>query len=266
MRVRVLIATVAALTALAPASAEAAGPLGDAAAPANCVLIPVPARSPIAYSRCAGIRPGATVRTDKGRCTLNFVFRGADGRNYIGTAGHCILGEGLTLTDVGERTWAAGTGPVAKDAAKQRIGEFAYAVLSAPKDFALIRLDPGVAVDPQTCHFGGPTGINNDRGGPQALEYFGNGLVIGSLLPARTGFAAATGDPDRTFAFALALPGDSGGPVQTMDGRAYGLLFGLGLAVGTEPGTVGITRIGPQIGRAQQALGIALSLATAPQP
>jgi hypothetical protein len=264
MRIRALIATTAALAALAaPASAPAA-PAPASAAPADCTLIPVPARSPIAYSRCAGIRPGAIVRTDKGRCTLNFVFRGSDGRNYIGTAGHCILGEGLTLTDVGERTWGPGAGPVVRDASRQRIGEFAYAVLSMPKDFALIRLDPGVAVNPQTCHFGGPTGINNERGGPATLEYFGNGLVIGALLPARSGFAAGTRDPDRTFALALALPGDSGGPVQTVDGRAYGLVFGLGIAVGTEPGTVGITRLGPQLGRAQQALGVGMTLATAP--
>jgi SAM-dependent MidA family methyltransferase len=40
-----------------------------------------------------------------------------------------------------------------------RIGEFAYAILQDPKDFALIRLDPGVAANPQMCHFGGPTGV-----------------------------------------------------------------------------------------------------------
>jgi hypothetical protein len=27
----------------------------------------------------------------------------------------------------------------------------------------VIRVDPGVAVEPQLCHFGGPTGVNSDQ-------------------------------------------------------------------------------------------------------
>src|SRR5207247_6557518 len=127
-----------------------------------CTLIPVPAAAPFGTGTCPGVRPGAIVLSDVGQCTLNFLFVGSDGSRYIGTAGHCILGASPFGGDVGEMSWTPGTGPVAQDAGGARIGEFAYAILLDPKDFSLIRVDPGVAVSPQVCHFGGPTGINAD--------------------------------------------------------------------------------------------------------
>src|SRR5438046_10082670 len=78
------------------------------------MLIPVPAVAPVGTGTCPGVRPGATVRTDKGQCTFNFLFTGSDGRRYIGTAGHCILGDSLTSGDVGEFAWAPGSGPAAR--------------------------------------------------------------------------------------------------------------------------------------------------------
>ena len=57
------------------------------------------------------------------------------------------------------RSVAQGRRPRGQDAVASAIGEFAYAVLEDPKDFALIRLDPGVEASPEMCHFGGPTGI-----------------------------------------------------------------------------------------------------------
>jgi hypothetical protein len=268
MRSRGSIACIAVLTAVLFAAAPAAGsplPAGGSWSSDSCRLIGVAAVSPIGASKCPGIRPGAAVRTDKGRCTLNFVFRGSDGSTYVGTAGHCVLGDGVLLEDVGERTWARGAGPVARDGAGNRIGEFAYAVLLAPKDFSLIRLDPTVVANPQMCHFGGPTGINSDRRGATLLQHYGQGVLTGRTLPARTGLTFGTHDPHRTFALALATPGDSGGPVTTTDGRAYGLLFALGAAIGNETGNAGITRIGPQIVRAQEMLGVGMALVTAPK-
>src|SRR4051812_47051786 len=106
-------------------------PLGGA----PCPLIDVPAAAPVGTGTCPGVRPGAIVNSDVGQCTLNFLFTGSDGQRYIGTAGHCILGESPVGGDVGEQSWAAGTGPVATDADGNRIGEFAYAILQDPKDF-----------------------------------------------------------------------------------------------------------------------------------
>src|SRR5206468_9270960 len=112
------------------------------------ILITVPTATPIGIASCPGVRPGAIVRTDKGQCTFNFLFIGSDGRRYIGTAGHCILGDSLTSGDVGEFAWAPGSGPAARDGGDNQIGEFAYAVLQDPKDFALIRLDDVVSPSP----------------------------------------------------------------------------------------------------------------------
>lgn len=56
---------------------------------------------------------------------FNFLFPGSDGRRYIGTAGHCILGDSPFGGDAGEATWAPGSGPVARDGAGDRIGEVA---------------------------------------------------------------------------------------------------------------------------------------------
>jgi hypothetical protein len=217
------------------------------------------------------VRPGAIVNSDVGQCTMNFLFNGADGRRYIGTAGHCILGESPIGGDVGEESWAPGTGPEATDSAGNRIGEFAYAVLQDPKDFALIRLDAGVEASSQMCHFGGPTGVNSDlTSSPTVLHHFGNGLAIGSVLPARTHLALSMPDPDHVFANGVAAPGDSGSGVISADGRAVGVLVTVGLhtgALGTgglDAGLIGITRIAPQEARAEQVLGTGLTLATAP--
>ena len=221
---------------------------------------------------CPGVRPGATVQSDKGSCTFNFLFSGSDGRRYIGTAGHCILGDDPFGGDAGEQSWPADSGPVARDREGRRIGEFAYAVLQDPKDFALIRLDAGVAANPQMCHFGGPTGVNSDRGsGAVLMHHFGQGLVVGDVLPARSATALGTPDPDHVYAQGAVVPGDSGSGIVSADGRAVGVIVTTGLHLGSlgtsgvDAGTTGITRIGPQVSRASQVLGLSLDLQEAPR-
>jgi hypothetical protein len=235
-----------------------------------CKLIPVPAAAPVGTGPCPGVRPGAIVQSDAGQCTFNFRFNGSDGRRYIGTAGHCILGESPIGGDVGEESWAPGQGPVARDAEGNRIGEFAYAILEDPKDFALIRLDDGVEASSQMCHFGGPNGTNTDQPStPTVLNHFGNGLGVGSVLPARSALALGMPDPDHVFANGVAVPGDSGSGVISDDGRAVGVLVTVGVHTGSigtggiDAGAVGITRIPPQEARAEQVLGTTLNLQTA---
>jgi len=221
------------------------------------------AASPLGLSSsCTGVRPGARVLSDTGACTFNYLFTGSDGRRYIGTAGHCIL------TETGsENAWAAGTGPEARDASGQRVGEFAYAVLGGARDFALVRLDPGVAANPQMCHFGGPTGVNQDlTSAPVIVQHYGQGLVLGQTVPARTGVALGLGDPDQAFVNGLALFGDSGGPVNSADGRALGVLVTVGVHLaGPDLGLVGVTRLGPQLRQAQDRTGTTFTLVTAPR-
>lgn len=222
----------------------------SASAPPVGVLVP-----------CPGVRPGAVVTSSAGQCTFNFMWRDPSGNRYMGTAGHCII-------DDGERTWTFGAGPVARDAQGQRIGEFVYAILQDPRDFALIRLDPGVSASPQMCHFGGPTGQNDDlTGGSVVLHHFGQGLALGDTVPGRTAVAKSMPDPDHVFADGAAIFGDSGSGAISADGRAVGVLVTIGVHVGGvfDNGVVGLTRLKPQVARAQQALGITgLTLQTAP--
>jgi hypothetical protein len=278
-RLVVLLATVLALGGFSVAGAPGASPLPIGGSTANwtldgtpCSLIEVPAAAPVGTGPCPGVRPGAIVQSDAGQCTFNFLFQASDGRRYIGTAGHCILGESPVGGDGGEESWAPGTGPEARDASDQRIGEFAYAILEDPKDFALIRVDAGVATSPQMCHFGGPTGVNADM--PSSLvtlQHYGNGVGVGSVLPARTAFAFGMPDPDHVFAEGAVVPGDSGSGIVSDDGRAVGVVVTVGIhsrSIGTsgiDAGVVGITRLSPQVARAQQVLGLSLSLQTAPQ-
>jgi hypothetical protein len=277
MHMKVKLGALATAATLALVAAPAAAPA--ATSDANwtlggkpCKLIPVPAAAPAGTGPCPGVRPGAIVNSESGQCTFNFLFNGSDGRRYIGTAGHCILGDSPIGGDVGEESWAPGTGPEATDGEGNRIGEFAYAILQDPKDFALIRLDSGVAANPQMCHFGGPTGTNADQPGlnsPVVLNHFGNGLGVGSVLPARSALALGMPDPDHVFAEGAVVPGDSGSGIISSDGRAVGVIVTTGVhssSIGTsgiDAGTMGVTRLPPQEARAEQVLGLSLNLQTA---
>ena len=236
-----------------------------------CELIEVPAATPIGTGECPGVRPGAVVESDNGQCTFNFLFQGSNGARYIGTAGHCILGDDPLGGDAGEQTWAAGSGPEARDGAGNRIGEFAYAILQDPKDFALIRLDPGVAASAEMCHFGGPTGVNSDiTSAAVTLQHFGQGVGVGSVLPARSALALGMPDPDHVYAAGAVVPGDSGSGIISADGRAVGVIVTTGLHTGSlgtggiDAGSMGVTRLAPQVARAQSRLGVSLDLQEAP--
>ncbi len=260
------------LLAVAPTRAElvskAASP-GRLARTPECRFLQARAAGPIGIGGCSGVRPGASVRTRNGLCTFNFLFGGSDGRRYIGTAGHCVLA-GSGFGGGSERRWAAGAGPAARDGSGRRIGEFAYAEAADRRDFALIRLDRRVRASPRMCHFGGPTGLNNSRpAGPVLLQYYGNGVPLGAIAPARTGVALGMPNPNHVYMEGLAAPGDSGAGVVSADERAVGVLSTLGVHIGSigfgtvDAGLIGIARIGPALRRAERRLGIDLTLRTA---
>jgi hypothetical protein len=219
-----------------------------------------------------GVHPGAIVNSDVGQCTDNFLFLGSDGNRYIGSAGHCILGTAAVGGgDAGEKTWAPGKGPVANDSSGKRIGEFAYAILQDPKDFSLIRLDPSVPASPQMPVYGGPTGIFTDTSSnPVLLQYFGEGIVVSDVAPARNAVAIGAPDPDHLYAQGIVVPGDSGSAIESSDGSAVGVIVTTGVHTGSigsggvDAGLMGITRLPPQLARASQTMGIALTLQTAP--
>ncbi len=232
---------------LADAPLLPAAPLTAAAAP------------PLGTAPCAGVRPGAQIQTPHGPCSMGFLFAGSDGRRYISTAGHCVLD-----TD-GEKIWRSGSDAVAKDAAGNRIGTAVYAIRQPIKtngitDFALIRLDAGVASDPQMCHFGGPTGFASEVGDDAAVfQHVGTGIAG---LRSRSAFAPrGLYREDYVYAHGVAAPGDSGGALSRDDGAAVGLVTQLAYG---PLGNIGINRIGPHVLRAGNAIRVNLTLLTAP--
>jgi hypothetical protein len=156
---------------------------------------------------------------------------------------------------------------VARNAQGQRIGEFVYSILTDPKDFALIRLDAATAASPQMCHFGGPTGQNNDLTGNRTIvHHFGQGLGFGPTVPGRTAVAGSMPSPDHVFAHGAAIFGDSGSGAISADGRALGVVVTIGAHVAGifDHGFIGMTRLKPQVELAQQRLGVTLTLQLAP--
>ncbi len=229
-----------------------------------CVLLPTATPAALnGVEACGGIRPGSPVLTPVGQCTLNFLWRGSDGHDYIGTAGHCLL-EGTSHTQV---VFEPGDGPLARDSRGRPIGEFAYAALDAVGDFALIRLSPDVAASPEICRFGGPTGVEI---GPISaltpLHHVGRGSLTGSLVPARTQLALEGSDIRVLSGLGVASPGDSGSPVLSLDGKAVGVVVATGPALPLAPTGLFVfsMRIAPEMGRASAATGIAFELVTAP--
>jgi hypothetical protein len=245
-------------------------PLVAAFAAIACALVP---SSAVAASG-DGVHPGAILNSDIGQCTDNFLFDGSDGNRYIGSAGHCVLpAPDIGSANAGEKTWAPGSGPIARDSNGGRIGEWAYGILSGASDFSLIRLDPSVPATPQMPTYGGPTGTFNDiSSNTVLLQYFGEGVLVSNIAPARIAVAFGTPDPDHVYAQGVVVPGDSGSAIETADGRAVGVIVTTGAHVGptvgggsgVDAGLIGITRLPPQLARASQVLGMRLTLRTAP--
>ena len=282
-----LVTAVAALGLTTPVQAHLLSPLlgGSDGVEADwtlggqpCRLVEMPTAAPFGVSSCPGVRPGSVIDSGAGMCSLNFMFTDPTGQRYMGTAGHCLLAGTLPVggLDMGEVSFLPGAGPAAHDILGERIGEFAYAVLEDPKDFALIRLDPDVEASPQVCGFGGPTGVNEDNPGllsPTVLSSFGNPLGLGTGVTAKSFVALGMPSDNHVFATGVALPGDSGGPVLDSTGRAVGVVVSVGLHMGSplptlgglDAGLVGITRIVPQMERAEAVLGTDLDLVEAPR-
>jgi len=216
---------------------------------------------PVGTSSCPGVRPGAIYQTEAGDgCSMSFLFRGSDRRYYAASAGHCIWATSNIGPSAGkEQKWAPGSGLRITDGSGDTVGRFAYGVWTDNRDFALIRVDPDVEVSAAMCYFGGPTSLYTAHSsGTVFLKHFGNGVLLGDTIPARTAFTTDTTDPLWVYAYAAALPGDSGSGVMTENGQAIGTLVQLDV-----DGTTGITRLDASVAEAEKFMGIKLKLQTA---
>ena len=167
---RALALAVAAL-ALTPLPAVASG--------RGC-LEPAARPDPVGTDACPGVRPGAALHSGSELCTFGFLFQGSDRRRYAVTAGHCAFDPDPDRTAGKTQTWKPGTGPVVTDGDGKQVGRFAYATMSGQfSDFALVRLDAGVASDPSMCHFGGPTGVTTTVSNDDLqVHHYGQGVGL----------------------------------------------------------------------------------------
>jgi hypothetical protein len=251
------------LLRLAVAAAAFVVPLPvHAATPATHSCRAVLSAAPVGTSSCPGVRPGAVYTAANGNgCSMSFLFKGSDDRMYAASAGHCIWATSNVGPSAGkEESWGPGAGMVVTDGSGATIGQFAYGVWDDTRDFSLIRLNPGVDASGAMCYFGGPVSMYTAHTpGTVFLKHFGDGLLFGDTIPARTAFTTDTTDPMWVWAYAASAPGDSGSGVMTEDGQAVGTLVEVDLL----DGQTGITRLDASIAEAQKVLGITLTLQTA---
>ncbi|MDX6287764.1 MAG: hypothetical protein QOG53_3249 [Frankiales bacterium] len=174
------------------------------------------------------IQPGSSLEFGSSFCTANWVYNGADGSTYLGSARHCTTGVGQ---QVDLATSSLGT-PI------QRIGQVAYT--SAALDFLLIRVDP--AVVPQVSaalagHPNIPTGVSTTSTAAigDVVQYSGHGVGFHLTTPTQQQRVGILGFNDGTqhYSYGAVTPGDSGGPVADVtDGnKALGIVDTVGVAV-----------------------------------
>ena len=216
------------------------------------------------------VRPGLTYTTGDSGCSFAFLFRGSDGRDYAATAAHCVLQED------GRRVWPDGTGPRVTTPDGRAVGGFAYARMETPGeavldvDVAFIRLDRGLFGNPQMCGWGGPTALlTTEVRGRTELRHNGGGMVLGDAVPTRTAVTDRLLRQPRLHALGALSFGDSGSGTTTSDGTAVGINVTLepfvkGGGDGTFAYTVGMQRLDLAVEEASRALGVRLSLRTAP--
>jgi len=250
-----MISRLARLLAIAAVAMAGTGP-ARAAPPAPSCRSPL--AGPVGTSSCPGVRPGAMYFADNGNgCSMSFVFHGSDRHEYVASAGHCIWADSnLGSPADKEAKWKPGAGMPVSDPSGQRIGRFAYGIWTDERDFSLIRLDSGVQASAAMCYFGGPVSMYTAHSsGIVFLKHFGNGLIYGDTIPARTALARNTLDAHYVYAYAAALPGDSGSAVMTEDGQAIGTLVDL-----DGDGTVAMTRLDTSVAEAERYMHVRLSL------
>jgi hypothetical protein len=224
------------------------------------------AAAPFGSDDCPGVAPGAEAQDATGNIyTMGFFFKGVKGKDkatYFATVGDQFL------PDAGTRTWKGTAGPSVKDADDKVVGHFVYAYRQdtpAADSFGLVRVNAKVKWTGTVCHFGGPTGLYTaTTSTPFAVQFYGQGIPYFFFVPARTGLAFGSTDKDHIFVAGAVGSfggfGDQGAPVLA-NGSAVGIFSGAA-GGGGEGFGFSVSRLGPELARAQKATGIKLSLLT----
>jgi hypothetical protein len=233
------------LTDALQAQIVAAGPRGvelarpDAALNPDCLGTAPPYAGADGVSLTA-VAAGACMVSPSG-CTMNFVF--TDGTSsYIGTAGHCAGNGKTVIAQVGTRVDPTDTVFVTLAAIGNVVSSWNQGI---GKDFALVKINPGLKVLPGVAGALGPTGVFCGDPVGQPVMHYGHGYIFfveqgyakfGEVIPDLTllvPFTTANG-----FNWVgYGLPGDSGSEVMNDAGLAVGdLTHGIAVAGLPVPG------------------------------
>lgn len=193
----------------------------------------------------ADVRPGVSIAA--GTCTANFVFASPDNSTlYVGTAAHCFPdpepGQRVSIADGA----AAGTLAYHSTRTMDRVDESNEAA-RAFNDFALVAVDDGFrgTVHPAVRSFGGPTGLApGAEVGDRVLTVGDTNLREGAdAADPREGYVTGSSNWHvDVYLSPPSVPGDSGSPVLTADGRALGNLVTIEILPGA--GSNDATKIG----------------------
>ena len=222
----------------------AAGPRGLELAQPNAALNPNCLGTAPPYAGTDGVSTnavsaGACMVSPSG-CTMNFIF--TDGvSSYIGTAGHCAGSGKTVIAQVSTRVDPTDTVFVTLAA----IGQVVKRNQGIGKDFALVKINPGLKVVPGVAGALGPTGVFCGDPVGQPVMHYGHGYIFfveqgnpkfGEVIPDLTLVFKFT-TPNGFNWVGYGLPGDSGSEVMNDAGLAVGdLTHGIGVAGVPVPG------------------------------
>lgn len=276
MNRRLTMALLAALTTVGSPSVSSAACSSD---------LPVSDRRAATYS-CDGVGPGMMLSIPSKKygemdCAASFAWADQFGRRYLTFPGHCYLDfdcledqvydalpppldEALPRVpvclmpgDSEEEPLHKSGGPAVRDLKGKRVGSIIYAVNKDDVDFALVRVDQGVRLDPALPFYGGPLRY---AAAPSAVTetYVYSPQMFTGMPNATTG--AMHGGPGNPHILTPRFgPNDIGASVMKPDGTAIGYLDG---SISLLAGHV-VKPIGPAISRAQRRTGLNLRLMTA---
>lgn len=268
---------------LALAVSTLAAPTGASAACSSSS--PLPADRRAANLSCDGVHPGMlmivpSMKWGPYECAASFAFADQFGNRYLSFPGSCFLDYDcledsaadvlppplnevvhalpvcIMASDSELEPVYKNNGPVVTDAVGHRIGRIAYAVNKDYIDFALVRLDRGVRLDPSVPFYGGPTRLGTARTLEETYVYSPEGMPASPN--ARSGVLTSGGPEMAYVATEGFLSRPTGASVMKPDGTAVGFFNGHLTITGYIT-----SNLGPGLERAQRRTKLRLSLMTA---
>lgn len=177
------------------------------------------------------IQPGAYMESSDAGCTLNFIYDGADGATFIGTAAHCVneVGEDISRED----------GTVFGDVAAigdEDTTEDDWALIAVRPEF-LDEVSPALKGHPTLPRTGHTTASETGFGDQIQQSGYGLGTDITSTTREQRRSLLTYDDAEIHRILGYSIFGDSGGPyVHLPTGKAFGIVSRLCIGLCEEEG------------------------------